>query len=152
LLSPALAAPQPPKEVVRPAPEIAWRELSGAPRTTAVFRGRPVVVLIAPDANDRSFHRQVRRLRPSFNRLTASNAALLVAFSSSDNIRIPSDIPFIVATNGAKVDADFAAAGQFRIAIIGKDGNLDYITNKVIPGQRVVDVIVNSYASQAPGR
>ena len=140
------------KAVVRSAPEIAWRDLSGAHRTTAAFLGRPVVVLIAPDANDKSFRRQVRRLRPSFNRLTASNAALLVAFSRSDDIRIPSDIPFIVAANGAKVDADFAANGQYRIAIIGRDGNLDYITSKVIPGQRVVDVIINSYASQAAER
>jgi len=140
------------KAVVRPAPEIAWHELSDTLRTTAAFRGRPIVVLIAPDANDKSFRRQVRRLRPSFNRLTASNTALLVAFSRSNDIRIPSDIPFIVAANGAKVDADFAANGQYRIAIIGRDGNLDYITSKVIPGQRVVDVIINSYASQAAER
>ena len=148
--SPATAAPRSP--VVRPAPELTWRDLSGTQRTTASFRGRPVVVIIAPDANNKHFRSQLRKLRPSFGRLTDSKAVLLVAFSRSDDRRIPSDIPFIVATDGAKADEAFAARGRFRIAIIGQDGNLDYSTRKVLPGQRIVDVIVNSYAAQATER
>jgi hypothetical protein len=38
---------------------------------------------------------------------------------------------------------------RFNIIIIGKDGNVDYQTSKVIGGERVRDVIQNSYAVQA---
>ena len=38
---------------------------------------------------------------------------------------------------------------KFNIVIIGKDGNVDYQTSKVLPPERVRDVIQNSYAVQA---
>jgi len=38
---------------------------------------------------------------------------------------------------------------KFNIAIIGKDGNLDYQTKQVLNSARVRDVIQNSYAVQA---
>ena len=39
-------------------------------------------------------------------------------------------------------------ARDSRIAFIGRDGNLDYVTNKVIPAQRVYDIIGNSFVPQ----
>ncbi|WP_042726299.1 hypothetical protein [Chthoniobacter flavus] len=38
---------------------------------------------------------------------------------------------------------------KITIAIIGKDGNLDYQTNQVLNANRVRDVVQNSYAVQA---
>jgi hypothetical protein len=36
--------------------------------------------------------------------------------------------------------------------VISTDGNVDYATDHVITGQRVLDVIVNSYAAQVQAR
>ncbi len=41
------------------------------------------------------------------------------------------------------------AKDKFNIVIIGKDGNVDYQTSKVIGAERVRDVIQNSYAVQS---
>ena len=43
---------------------------------------------------------------------------------------------------------EYEGGERFRIAFIGRDGNLDYVTNKVIPAQRVYDLIGNSFVPQ----
>ena len=58
-----------------------------------------------------------------------------------------SDVPFIVLPDPETI-ADEYQVGDFGIAIIGPDGNLDYATDRVIPGQRILDVINNSYQVQ----
>ena len=42
--------------------------------------------------------------------------------------------------------------GDFSLVIIGKDGNVDYQTNKVCSPERVRDVIQNSYEVQETAR
>jgi hypothetical protein len=44
--------------------------------------------------------------------------------------------------------ADAYRVGDWGIAVIGPDGNLDYATDKVIPGIKIINVIDNSYAVQ----
>ena len=39
-------------------------------------------------------------------------------------------------------------ATGFSISIIGMDGNLDYVSNRVVPAQRIFDIIDNSFAKQ----
>ncbi len=58
-----------------------------------------------------------------------------------------SDVPFVVLPDPLSV-ADSYRVGDFGIAIIGTDGNLDYATDRVITGQKIVDVVNNSYATQ----
>jgi len=65
---------------------------------------------------------------------------------------VPSDIPFVTATNPAQVAADYGVTGRFGIAVIGIDGNLDMITNKIIAAERVRDVIYNNFESQQATR
>jgi len=56
-----------------------------------------------------------------------------------------------IANNGAAVASAYSMPekDKFNIVIIGKDGNVDYQTSKVIGAARVVDVIQNSYAVQS---
>ena len=43
---------------------------------------------------------------------------------------------------------DYEGSERFTIAFIGRDGNLDYVTNKVLPAQRVYDIVGNSFVTQ----
>jgi hypothetical protein len=65
---------------------------------------------------------------------------------------VQSDIPFIVANNGSGVASAYGVNGDFGVAIIGKDGNLDYVTQKLQTGERVRDVIINNFEPQVEGR
>ena len=60
--------------------------------------------------------------------------------------------PFVVANNGTAVASAYGTSGDFSLAVIGRDGNLDYVTDKVRTGQRVRDVMLNSYSIQAATR
>jgi hypothetical protein len=62
-----------------------------------------------------------------------------------------SDVPFVVLPDPLTV-ADSYRVGDFGIALIGTDGNLDYATDRVIPGQKILDVVNNSYAAQVQAR
>ena len=50
--------------------------------------------------------------------------------------------------SGPKTAAAFDTAQGFSISIIGMDGNLDYVSNRVVPAQRIHDIIDNSFAKQ----
>jgi hypothetical protein len=133
--------------VVRPTPDVRWIDASGQTRSLSQFKGQPVVLLITPNARNRSFRSQLGRLRGISERLGAQKVIFLAAFTSEPG-RVPSNIPFALAADGPKVGFDFGSDGRFQIAIIGADGNLDYVTSKVLPGQRIYDVIANSFARQ----
>jgi hypothetical protein len=85
-----------------------------------------------------------------FERYAADKVVFIAAFTEEPG-RIRSNIPFLVAADGPRVGFDYGEFGggeRFTIAFIGKDGNLDYVTNKVIPAQRVFDIIKNSFVIQ----
>jgi hypothetical protein len=134
-------------EVVRPAPAVKWVDAAGKERSSTEFKGQPLVVLITPEARTWGFGRQLVRLRGTFEKLAAHKTVFIAAFSREPGI-VPSNIPFAVAADGPKVAFDFGVEDGFAIAIVSPDGNIDYITDKVLPGQRVLDVIRNSYAEQ----
>ena len=46
----------------------------------------------------------------------------------------------------------YGAQGEFNLVIIGKDGNVDYQTDKVCTPERVRDVIQNSFVVQESSR
>jgi hypothetical protein len=42
--------------------------------------------------------------------------------------------------------------GNFGVFVVGRDGNLDLSTSKVVPASRIRDVINNSYTVQSDHR
>jgi hypothetical protein len=134
-------------EVVRPAPDIKWVDASGKQQSLSSFRGQPVIVVITPSVRSWRFRRQLARLRPAFERLAAQKAVFVAAITAEPG-RIPSNIPFAIASDGPRVGFEFDSPDEFAIAIIGRDGNIDYLTNRVLYGQRVLDVVMNSYVMQ----
>jgi len=105
------------------------------------------VLLIAPTPRDRAFRSQLGQLRKMYQRYAANRAVFIAAFTAEGG-RIKSNIPFVLAADGPRVGYDYEGGERFRIAFIGRDGNLDYVTNKVIPAQRVYDIMGNSFVTQ----
>lgn len=134
-------------EVVRPAPEIQWTSSSGATEKLSKFRGQPVVILIAPSPRNWTFRSQVGQLQQVYERLGAMKAICIAAFTENTG-QIRSNIPFAIAPDGPRVAYDLNVQRGFAIGIVGRDGNLDYIHNRVTSGQRVIDIIQNSFVLQ----
>lgn len=133
--------------VVRPAPNINWIDSTGRQRALSTLKGQPVIVLIAPSPRDRAFRSQLGQLRKMFERYAAHKTVFIAAFTEEGGV-IRSNIPFLVAADGPRVGYEYEGGERFRIAFIGRDGNLDYVTNRVVPAQRVYDLIGNSYVFQ----
>jgi AhpC/TSA family len=140
-----------PSNVARPAPEFVWSSVSGKVRRLRDLRGQPVVLLFATNPEQKDFKRQVKQITRRFKVLAARNVLFFVAFTKETGVIGRSDVPFVVLPDPLSV-ADSYRVGDFGIAIIGTDGNLDYATDRVITGQRIVDVVNNSYAAQAQER
>ena len=137
-------------DVVRPAPGFTWDGPSRANSLRAV-RGQPVVLLIAKSGSVRRFRAQLKKLRPLYQEF-ASRKVVFVAALADGSESVRSDIPFAIAANGAQVAADYGAERKFNIVLIGKDGNVDYQTDRVLPASRVRDVIANSFVEQTDRR
>lgn len=133
--------------VVRPAPNINWIDSTGRQRALSTLKGQPVVVLIAPSPRDRAFRSQLGQLRKMYERYAAHKTVFIAAFTEEGGV-IRSNIPFLVAADGPRVGYEYEGGERFRIAFIGRDGNLDYVTDRVVPAQRVYDLIGNSYVFQ----
>jgi hypothetical protein len=135
--------------VVRRAPDFTWEGAGSASQRS--FKGQPVVLLFARNARVGAFRAQVKKLREIYQEFSNRKVIFAAAIASGD-ADIRSDIPFVIATNGAQVAADYGVNEKFAIAIIGRDGNVDYQTNRVLPASRVREVIANSFAEQSAKR
>jgi peroxiredoxin len=133
--------------VVRLAPEFS---VAGTGRKTSLksFRGQPVVLVIAKSPRTWAFKDQVKLLKEIYQQFANKQVVFVAAFTGEQG-PVKSDIPFIIADNGSAVASAYGVQDKFNIVIIGKDGNLDYQTSKVLPPERVRDVIQNSFAVQA---
>jgi hypothetical protein len=134
-------------EVVRPAPDFSWIDSTGKSKPGKEFRGRPLVILVAENPMDRTFRSQIDQLEKIYQRFAADGLVCVAAFSRESGV-IPSNIPFLTVPDGAATAAAFDTATGFSISIIGMDGNLDYVSNRVVAAQRIYDIIDNSYAKQ----
>ena len=141
LVQPAIA------QVVRPAPDLAWIDSTGAKKPLAALQGKPVVVLIAESPRQWAFRSQVGQLQKLYERLAAQGVICIAAFSGEQGI-IRSNIPFLTVADGFATASAYDALEGFAIAVIGEDGNLDYIGNNVVAAQRIHDLVDNSYAKQ----
>jgi len=143
LLAPGLL----PARVVNPAPNIPWVDSSGKIKGLAAFKGQPVIVIVAPSPQDRMFRAQVGQVQKIFERFGAQKVVLMVAFTQEQGL-IRSNVPFVLAADGPRTAFDLRTGEKFGIAFIGRDGNLDYVTNKVIPALRMNDIIGASFVTQ----
>ena len=115
------------------------------------FRGQPVVLVIARNSRDKFFRRQVYRFKAMYGEFAVEKVLFVAAIQEGDQA-VPSDIPFSLAQNPAQIAADYGVTARFAIAVIGVDGNLDMITTKVIPAERIRDVVFNNFQSQQQAR
>jgi hypothetical protein len=107
--------------------------------------------VIGQSSKKKAFPTQLKNLKDVYHDC-ASRGALFVAALADGSDDVPSDIPFARAANGATVASSYGLRGDFLIAIIGRDGNLDLVTDKPIPGKRVLEVIKNSFDVQEKSR
>jgi hypothetical protein len=144
----ASAAPAPAvSAVVHPAPDFSIPGAGGKSSTLRGLRGQSVVLLMAKSVKTGALKKQVRNLQLLFEQFASKQTVFAVALREGDAL-IASNIPFAVVNNGAAVADAYGAKGDFSIAIIGRDGNLDCLTSKVLAPERVRDIVQNSYAVQ----
>ncbi len=166
----ALTAAQ--AEVLRLAPDFTFAGV-GKTQSLKSLRGQPVVLIIAKSPKIKEFQTQVKNLKGIYQQFANKQVIFVAAFTEEAGL-VNSDIPFVFANNGAAVGNAYGVQdrpadssvhgvralvarvyngpdkqGRFNIAIIGKDGNVDYQTSNVLGGQRVLDVIQNSYVMQS---
>lgn len=134
-------------DVVRPAPEFSWVDSTGARKSSKELLGHPVVLLIADSPRQWAFRSQIGQLQKMYERLAAEKIFCVAAFSQAPGV-VRSNIPFILAADGPRTSYDFKVEKGFAIAVIGKDGNMDYFGQKVLPVQRIYDILDNSYVVQ----
>lgn len=134
-------------DVVRPAPEFSWIDSSGGRQSSRTLLARPVVVLLADSPRSWAFRSQIGQLQKMYERLAAEKIVCVAAFTSTPGV-VRSNIPFVIAADGPRLAYDLQVTKGFAIAIIGKDGNLDYFGHKVLPVQRIYDILDNSYVVQ----
>lgn len=146
------AAPSPSAHsaVVRPAPAFSFGGAAGK-NTLASLRGQPVVLLIAKHGKTKALRSQLKSLASVYHDCASRGAVFVAAFADAGGT-VPSDIPFAVANNGAAVATAYGMQGDFLIAVIGRDGNLDLVTGEPIPGTRVLEVIRNNFDVQSKAR
>jgi hypothetical protein len=131
--------------VVRLAPDFAIPGVKT--KSLKSLRGQPVVLLIANSPKNGDFKAQSKYLKEIYSEFASKQVVFIAAFTG-DTGTIKSDIPFVVASNGPAVASAYGVNDKFNIVIIGKDGNVDYQTKKVLPPERVRDVVQNSFAVQ----
>lgn len=134
-------------EVVRPAPQFLWTDSSGGRKSSKDFLGRPVVLLIANSPRQWAFRSQVGQLQQMYERLASDKIVCVAAFSQTPGI-VRSNIPFVLAADGPRTAFDFQVERGFAIAIISPDGNLDAFSTRVLPVQRIYDILGNTYSVQ----
>jgi len=108
------------------------------------------VLIIARTAKTKALRSQLANLQRAYHDCASRGTVFVAALT--DGGSVPSDIPFALANNGVAVAAAYGMQGDFLIAVIGRDGNLDLVTDKPIPGMRVFEVIKNNFDIQNQSR
>jgi peroxiredoxin len=137
--------------VVRLAPEFVIPGPGGKAKGLRSLRGQAVVLLIAKSPDTGAFKKQLKYLRETYEQFAGKQVVFVAAFAEGTG-PVKSNIPFAVASNGPAVVSAYGVQGEFNLVIIGKDGNVDYQTEKVCPPERVRDVIQNSFVVQEDSR
>lgn len=147
----ALLLPAASAEVVRPAPDFVWLKSGARGASLRSLRGQPVVIVVATSPRLMAFHSQVGQLKQVYQLLGNERMVAIAAFTQEPGV-IRSNIPFVLAANPGAVKSSYGVSGDFAIFVIGKDGNIDLAEDRVVPGQRILDVINNSFVVQQANR
>lgn len=147
----ALSAALAPADVVRPAPDFVWLKSGAKGASLKSLRGQPVILIVARSPGQRIFRAQVGQLQRLYQRIGNERAVIIAAFTQEPGV-IRSNIPFALAADPGGVAASYGVAGDFAIFILGRDGNIDMATDRVLPAQRILDIINNSYVVQRNNR
>ncbi len=145
-----IAATEPSKQpstVVDAAPTFAGGANTGKNITLSSLRGKPVFLVIAPSPRDHSFRKQMKEFRGYYERLAAQGTIAFASFTREEG-RVPSNIPFILVNDPAATAAAYDVQNGFAIAVIGRDGNLDCLSTRPLPGYRLLDLVMNNAAMQ----
>ncbi len=134
--------------VVRLAPDFSIPGVGNKAQSLRSLRGQPVVLLIAKSPKTGDFKKQAKYLQEIYEQFASKQVVFVAAFTEAADV-IKSNIPFAIANNGPAVAGAYGVTDDFNIVIIGKDGNVDYQTKKLLPPERVRDVIQNSFEVQA---
>jgi len=134
--------------VVNAAPSFSGGASAGRNIQLSLLRGKPVILVIAPSARDRAFRAQMSELRGRYERLAAQGLLCFAAFTAEGG-SIRSNIPFIEVNDPAATAAAYDVSKGFAIAVIGRDGNLDCLSTRPLPGQRILDLVLNNASVQA---
>lgn len=138
--------------VVRLTPEVAWIGAGGKTYPLKNFRGQPVVILVGTSPDEGAMRKQAGRIESLYLQFAARKTVFLAAFTQTTG-RIQSDVPFAVAANGPAVAAAYQVPPTgLSVIVIGPDGNVDMVSNKVEGAQRILDVINNTFQTQAASR
>jgi hypothetical protein len=141
----------PTPSVPRPAPDFLWSGVNGKVRRLRDIRGHPVVLIFAENPSQKQFIKQIKELNRRSKQLASRYTLFFVAFTKETGLVTRTDIPFVILPDPGSV-ADAYRVGDFGIAVISTDGNVDYATDRIITGQKVLDVILNSYSAQVQAR
>ncbi len=152
----ALAAPQngtpASSNVVHPAPDFAWIGAGNKTFPAKNFRGQPVVILVAPSPEAKALRKESARIEDSYLNFSAKKTIFVAAFTVQTG-RVESNVPFAIAANGPAVAAAYGAKpDELTVIVIGPDGNVDMVSAKVEGAQRILDVINNTFQTQAAVR
>jgi hypothetical protein len=150
LLAMALSAPLF-AEVARPASDFTFPAAGGKDGSLKNLRGQPVVLVIADSAQRKELLKQLRLLEELYPKFANKHVVFAAALTGASEA-VQSSIPFAPVNNPSAVAAAYQFAGKFQLVIIGRDGNIDYQTEKVCLGERVRDVIQNSFVPQNAAR
>jgi hypothetical protein len=137
--------------VPRPAPEFLWSGVNGKVRRLRDVRGHPLVLIFAENPTQKLFIKQVKELNRRAKELATRYTLFFVAFTRETGPVTHTNIPFVILPDPGSV-ADAYRVGDFGVAVISTDGNVDYATDRLVTGQKVLDVIVNSYQAQIEAR
>lgn len=138
-------------EVVRPAPDFVWLSSNASGKSLKSLRGQPVVLVVAESPRQWIFRAQVGQLKKVYQLLGNQQMVAVAAFTREPGA-IRSNIPFVLAADPAYVSSIYGVEGNFAVFVIGKDGNIDALSDKVLPGQRIIDIINNSFVVQRDNR
>jgi hypothetical protein len=137
--------------VIHPAPEFTFAGAGEKARSLRSLRGQPVVLVIADSPKNGALKKQLKNLERVYQELASKGAVIVAAIIKGDE-PVPSNIPVAVANNGAAIATSYGVKKGFQIAIIARDGNLDYQTDRILTSERVRDVIQNSFEVQVSAR
>ncbi len=146
-------AAKPASSTARTAADFTWIGAGGKVSPGKSFRGQPVVILIASSPNDGDLRKQAGRIADRYLDFAAKKTVFVAAFTSAQPSRVESNVPFVPAQNGAAMAAAYGVQGKgLAVIVLGPDGNVDLVSPQVEGAQRILDVINNTFQTQAAER